>query len=183
MSLCDCVRLWWCTHWWAGLVSLWWGRGAARCSAPLSLCCGWISSAPPERSPWPRLRGWKLPKPETTIPLTSTSTHHDAVILNKCTRFPVSLTILESLSTSCIAERISWSRSLADFKELSEAVMTPPHPSPPHLVAPSSPVQPNPPQVEPGQLSPSAEAPHVYREQKHTQLRLDLCFRIENIVP
>lgn len=43
-----------------------------------------------------------------------------------------SLTILESLSTSCIADRISWSRSLADLRAVWEVGTRPLQPSPPH---------------------------------------------------
>lgn len=78
-----------------------------------------------------------------------------------------SLTILESLSTSCMAVRISWSRSLADLRAFSEVMTRPPHPSPPHWGAPS-PRQPRPPQEEPEQLSPSAAPPHTCRERINT---------------
>lgn len=77
----------------------------------------------------------------------------------------VSLTIVESLSTSCIAAMISWSRSLADLRAVWDAVTKPLHSSPPHIGAPSSPVQPIPPQGEPEQPSPSAAPPQVCRDR------------------
>lgn len=71
------------------------------------------------------------------------------------------LTSLDSLSTSCTAALISWSRSLADVRAAWEEETRPPQFSPPHLGAPSSSTQPRPPQEE--QESPSAASPpHVW---------------------